>query len=94
MQVLQWSQLKLKLRISGLSVHRTAVKHLHDGVLDHAGHEEGHADVDLHVRAQEVLQGEGDDEAHGLPEPVVGERRLRVFRPQEPVQGCNVSVLY
>lgn len=80
------------LRVLGellLALLLLLVQDLDDDVADHADAEHDEHDVELHARAQVVAVGVGDDEARGLPQPVVAEGGLLVASEQRSVQPCN-----
>ena len=62
---------------------------LGDTVEHHTDCDEGHTDVYLAVGTDEAAIGKRDDEAQGLPQAVVGERRLGIVAEQETIQGWN-----
>ena len=69
--------------------------HLHGKVAQHADDEKGGEDPQLDVDADLGLEDVGDEEAEGLPKPVVAESRSRLLPAENgPVQGCKkVEVL-
>ena len=56
-------------------------------VLPHANNKEGESDVDLHIGAQEVLTGKGDDKSQGLPQAIVCKACFGIFCEEKAVQG-------
>ena len=66
---------------------------LNNDISGHAKDQEDDRGDDLGEDADSGGVGdEGEEEAHGLPEPVVGEGRLRVLRKEDPVEGVDLCL--